>query len=344
MKVIAVLLAALLLTACPVFAGGISGGGDGGGGGGAVSSVSGTTNQLTCTPTTGAVVCGLAATITTPGAINLGANPLAFLNGATLIDGETASTVDVRNGINATKTRFFNTYTATTNNEFVTLDWQAISNVVTLYTDKNGAGSTRPLRLAYGGFPSTIGLQIGTAVNGGVLVSSIINASSANTLGRMDVGNLSTNNSTSGNSITLRVRESFNPTATSSMVAVPVSIEPTINYSNGTPGAGSYEALHIAVTETALPTGTNYMLRATGGAAGATAVWSVTNTGNEALAGTLTSSRSTDLGWSIVNAANQACNTTCTSACVFGFNTAAIGVLLACTDATADSCLCAGAS
>lgn len=61
-------------------------------------------------------------------------------------------------------------------------------------------------------------------------------------------------------------------------------------------------------------------------------------------AGTVTSSRTTDLGWTRVNAANQACNTTCTSACVFGWDTAAAGSLLACTDATADSCLCAGAS
>lgn len=59
---------------------------------------------------------------------------------------------------------------------------------------------------------------------------------------------------------------------------------------------------------------------------------------------TFRSSATADLGWSIVNAANQACNTTCTSACVFGFNTGALGNLLACTDATADSCVCAGAS
>lgn len=62
------------------------------------------------------------------------------------------------------------------------------------------------------------------------------------------------------------------------------------------------------------------------------------------LTGTLASTRTTDLGWSIVNAANQACNTTCTSACVLGFNTGALGNLLSCSDATADSCLCAGGS
>lgn len=63
-------------------------------------------------------------------------------------------------------------------------------------------------------------------------------------------------------------------------------------------------------------------------------------------AGKITSNATADLGWSVQSAANQACNTTCTSACVFGFNlTAGVpGTLLACTDATADVCLCAGAS
>lgn len=63
-----------------------------------------------------------------------------------------------------------------------------------------------------------------------------------------------------------------------------------------------------------------------------------------AVTGNVTSSNATNIGWSVVNAANQACNTTCTSACVVGLDTAAVGNFLACTDATADTCLCAGAS
>lgn len=47
------------------------------------------------------------------------------------------------------------------------------------------------------------------------------------------------------------------------------------------------------------------------------------------------------MGWSIVSAANQACTTTCTSAAVFGFDgTTPVGP----ADATADTCLCAGAN
>lgn len=51
------------------------------------------------------------------------------------------------------------------------------------------------------------------------------------------------------------------------------------------------------------------------------------------------------LGWAVVAGANTACNTTCTNACVFGVNTAATEAdIVACTDATADECLCAGGS
>ena len=62
-----------------------------------------------------------------------------------------------------------------------------------------------------------------------------------------------------------------------------------------------------------------------------------------AVTGNITSSNATTLGWSVVAGANTACNTTCTSACVMGVDTAD-GDFLLCTDATADFCLCAGAS
>jgi len=62
-------------------------------------------------------------------------------------------------------------------------------------------------------------------------------------------------------------------------------------------------------------------------------------------AGTFVSSNITnDIGWTPVNAANQACNTTCTTGCVFGMNTGALGNFVGCADATADTCICAGAS
>lgn len=57
--------------------------------------------------------------------------------------------------------------------------------------------------------------------------------------------------------------------------------------------------------------------------------------------GAITSSSTGSLGWSIVAAADQACTTTCTNAAVFGFDgTTPVGP----SDATADTCVCAGAN
>lgn len=88
-----------------------------------------------------------------------------------------------------------------------------------------------------------------------------------------------TNSATSGTLVHASLAPTFSSSSTSTMVGVGFRVAPTINYSNGTPGAGSYEALKIAVTETALPTGTNYLIRASAGAAGTTDKWSVTNSG-----------------------------------------------------------------
>lgn len=71
--------------------------------------------------------------------------------------------------------------------------------------------------------------------------------------------------------------------------------------------------------------------------AGGTSKWTM------GAAGTLIGTGTSDVGWAIVAAANQACNTTCVTPCVFGQETTSKAIL-ACTDATADSCLCAGAT
>lgn len=90
--------------------------------------------------------------------------------------------------------------------------------------------------------------------------------------------------------------------------------------------------------------GTTGNFRVVGGG-GAIALLDIEDNGDTAtFATTITSSRTTDIGWSVVAAANQACNTTCTSACVTGIDTLGTGGFLACTTATADFCLCAGAS
>ena len=84
------------------------------------------------------------------------------------------------------------------------------------------------------------------------------------------------------------------------------------------------------------------------GHAQADSITMTTDGGTIAIDGDLTAAPTDglDLGWTIVAGANVACNTTCTYACVLGFELGAWDAtsLLACTDATADTCLCAGGS
>jgi hypothetical protein len=70
-------------------------------------------------------------------------------------------------------------------------------------------------------------------------------------------------------------------------------------------------------------------------------------TGNLTGGGTITSTSTGSLGWSYVTGANTACTTTCTSAAVFGVDLAAgasAPVIVGPSAATADACVCAGAS
>lgn len=90
---------------------------------------------------------------------------------------------------------------------------------------------------------------------------------------------------TSGTDAAVIVNPSFAPVSTSTMIAQGLVITPTINYSAGTPGAGNYEALRVAVTETALPTGTNYLIRCLAGASATTDEFGVKNNGVLNLAG-----------------------------------------------------------
>lgn len=67
----------------------------------------------------------------------------------------------------------------------------------------------------------------------------------------------------------------------------------------------------------------------------------VANVTNLAGHGTILSNDASGLGWHVLAHANQACNTTCTSGgCAFGFDSGTT-LPVACTDATADVCVCA---
>lgn len=70
----------------------------------------------------------------------------------------------------------------------------------------------------------------------------------------------------------------------------------------------------------------------------------VANTWLMADSGTLIGAGTATIGWVVKAGANTACTTTCTTPCVLGFDTAVSAVPVLCSDATADTCLCAGAS
>lgn len=69
-----------------------------------------------------------------------------------------------------------------------------------------------------------------------------------------------------------------------------------------------------------------------------------TNWTFNAAAGTVIGTGTSSIGWTVKNAAGVACNTTCVTPCVFGQDNDAGNIIVLCTDATADTCLCAGAS
>lgn len=181
---------------------------------------------------------------------------------------EAANHLTQRNGTSAQTWSLVNTYTSATNFERFDVIWS--SNTLILQNDRgSGGGTARTMQIRTPGTDGGLGTALatfGTAVNGGLLFNASA-ASTANTLGRVDVGNNGGNTSTSGTSINLRVRENFAPTATSTMAARALSVEPTCNWSNGTPGAGSCTALYIDSTDTAMPTGSSYLIDARVGAA-----------------------------------------------------------------------------
>lgn len=81
------------------------------------------------------------------------------------------------------------------------------------------------------------------------------------------------------------------------------------------------------------------------GAASPTQAMKIGNTKAITIAGTLQGTSTSGLGWVIASGANTACNTTCgISSCAFGADTATDFDAVACSDATADVCICTGAT
>jgi hypothetical protein len=192
-----------------------------------------------------------------------------------LLTRDTAGVLAQRNGTNAQTFRLYNTYTDASNYERLACNWA--SNIATIRTEAAGTGTARVLNITYGssGFLA-LRIPISETVDFGILMAQGA-STTALANGRVCIGENAT--ATSGTHSTVVITEDGAPTATSTMVFRSLVLSPTINFSNGTPGAGSYEALKIAVTETALPTGTNYLIRASASSGGTTARFAVRNTG-----------------------------------------------------------------
>lgn len=159
---------------------------------------------------------------------------------------------------------FYNTADQTTDFERMEMGWGITGTAFCMRFNKGGAGSNRQFNVLLGS-STNIAIAVLSAINQGVNLSTA-GTTTANSLGRVLVGGSTTNTTaTSGTSIGLSVIENFKPTSSSTMLARPLSVTPTINYSNATPGAGSYEAINVSVTETSLPTGQNYLCRMTAG-------------------------------------------------------------------------------
>lgn len=251
--------------------------------GGGATSIIGTAGQITASAPTGAVTLSLPNPLTPPGTLAMGSNPITFTDATLLRDGA-ANILAQRNSTSAQIFRLYNTWTDASNGEWVELNWAAAANTPILRAAMNGSGVARVLTIAYPN-TSTAAVMVPAAVNGQLDLARIGVGATNNSGGTVRIGGSANFIGTTGTGVVLNVAQGVNVGTTSTLAHVSVLIGPTINYSAATPGAGSYTALKVAVTEQNLPTGQNYIIQALAGAAAATAIFSVTNKGVMALAG-----------------------------------------------------------
>jgi len=235
------------------------------------------------------------------------AGPSAFTwntsNSAGLYSDSVANTVSQRNSTNPQTFNVYETWTDASN--YARLAFITAAGNYTIQQQAAGSGSVRVVE-----FKDPLGnslIFLPSAATNSLGFSTFSGGSTAFT--RIVVGPTGANGetATSGTHVTLNVRDGAHPSSTSTLVHVSLQIAPIINYTNVTPGAGSYEALKIAVTETALPTGTNYLIRASAGAAGTTDKFTVDNAGNMVVgAGTFGGNTNVYLSSSGIQAGNGA--------------------------------------
>ena len=146
-----------------------------------------------------------------------------------------------------------------------------------MLSNSDGSGTARGFEILTN--DNTQMVSIGTSVAASPGITLHATSLSAALNGRVNISGANTNSATSGTHYDLRVQAGANPSSTSTMNYIPLDVTGTINYSAGTPGSGHYEMLSLSAVETALPTGTNYLIRAKAGAAGTTDEFTVTNGG-----------------------------------------------------------------
>jgi hypothetical protein len=205
----------------------------------------------------------------------MGANAVQFTD-ITALYGGAANILDVRNGTNATVTRFFNKFTSTTNYESFNIDWQTTADTLITQTQKGASGTARTWQLRYGGVTSHA-IDIPIATTSSLELANV--TPSTNTTGLVRVGGGGSSTSTSGILLGLNVSFLASPTSTSTLAVVGLNIANTLNYSNGTPGAGTYKGINVALTETANPTGSILLMQLNAGVAGTTQEVAITNGG-----------------------------------------------------------------
>lgn len=225
---------------------------------------------------------------------------------------DAANVLALRNDAAAQAFNVYNTYTSGSVYERGFMRWA--SNVLEIGTEHAGATNRDVTIVSATGVlntPATIKLQGSSGTSFQASGSVVFHYATEH---RMQSG-AGSYLGTSGTFPLVGIQGTWAPTGTSTMVAIPFKIEPIINYSNGTPGAGSYEAFKIAVTETALPTGQSYLIRAAGGAAGTTDRFNVLNNGDTGIGklGTLTSFLSLAAGTTAKSQVNLASSTAPTS-------------------------------
>lgn len=146
----------------------------------------------------------------------------------------------------------YNTADEDTNWERFETGWHVTANNYVLRTQKGGTGTARTMTLCFGG-SSTSAVIVPNSSATGVTLNTGSTSGTSSIAATIGASTFSI--ATSGTSVGLKVLAGPAPTATSTMAWYGISLDSTINYSAGTPGAGYAYMIYLNPTLTALPTG-----------------------------------------------------------------------------------------